>query len=139
MSSISFFCAVCGEALRAHSSFAGRVQECTRCERVVPVPGFPAVPGLSGCTSVYPPDVLSMDLVFLCAACNVRLVVDARWEGRQLECPQCQAPVRVPWWSRRGMAPAKEALPLRRAARRGPALTPEEISFLGADLSPVKL
>ena len=115
----------------AEPSFAGEVMECTRCERSVPVPGFPAQPGESGCAAVYPPEILSMDVVFLCGGCNAKLVVDGRLEGRELGCPQCQAPVRAPLWSRREAAPAAAGAP-----RKGrPNLTPEEIGFLSGDFS----
>jgi len=131
MSSISFFCAVCGQALTAEPSFAGEVMECTRCERSVPVPGFPAMPGESGCAAVYAPEILSMDVVFLCRGCNTKLVVDGRLEGRELDCPQCHARVRTPLWSRRATPPAAAATP-----KKGrPSLTPDEIGFLSGDFN----
>jgi len=131
MSSISFFCAVCGQALTAHSSFAGEVMDCTRCERSVPVPGFPAMPGETGCAPVYPPEILSMDVVFLCRGCNAKLVIDGRLEGRELDCPQCQARVRAPLWSRRALS-----RPAARTPKNAPpSLTPDEIGFLCGDFS----
>jgi DNA-directed RNA polymerase subunit M/transcription elongation factor TFIIS len=132
MSSISFFCAVCGQALTAEPAFAGELMECTRCERSVPVPGFPATARESGCVvGVYPPEILSMDIVFLCWGCNARLVVDARLEGRELDCPQCHALVRAPLWSRREKAGTGPGA--RRIDR--PFLTPDEIGFLSGSLS----
>jgi DNA-directed RNA polymerase subunit M/transcription elongation factor TFIIS len=130
MSNISFFCAVCGQALSVDAAFAGEVAECTRCTRWVPVPGFPGKPPLSGCTSVYPPDILYMDVIFFCPGCERRLKVDARWEGRSLECPKCTRTVTVPWWSRR----AKTAAPESRAVGQ-PVLSSAEIDFLSSELS----
>jgi DNA-directed RNA polymerase subunit RPC12/RpoP len=100
--------------------------ECTRCERSVPVPGFPAMRGESGCAAVYSPEILSIDVIFLCRGCNAKLVVDGRMEGRDLDCPQCQARVKMPLWSRRTTAPAAARAPKK--AR--PHLTPDEIGFL---------
>lgn len=72
-----------------------------------------------------------MDMVFLCRGCNARLVVDGRMEGRQLDCPRCQAPVWAPLWSRRVMAPATAGSP-----RKGrPNLTPDEIGFLSGEFN----
>ena len=130
MSSISFFCAVCGLGLTAESSLAGGIMECTRCERSTPVPGFPGKPGESGWAGVYPPEILSMNMVFLCNGCNMRMVVDARLEGREIDCPQCEVKVRAPLWSR-AKAPAAGRPP-----RKGrPSLTPEEIGFLSGDFN----
>jgi hypothetical protein len=132
MSSILFFCAVCGEALTAERSFAGKVMECTRCQRSVPVPGFPTMRGVSGCTAVYPPEILSIDVIFRCRGCCAKLVVDARLEGREFDCPKCHAPVRAPLWSRPAMASTDAGTP----TRGRPLLTPEEIGFLSGDFNP---
>jgi DNA-directed RNA polymerase subunit M/transcription elongation factor TFIIS len=134
MSKVSFFCAVCGEALSVDAAFAGEVVECDRCARWVPVPGFPGQSPLSGCASVYPPKILAMEVIFLCPSCNVRMIVDARWEGREVDCPKCEAVARVPWWSR-----YEATTPARREslAGRAPALSAEEIGFLSGELSPL--
>jgi len=132
MSSISFFCAVCGQALTAEPALAGEVMECTRCERSVPVPGFPPAPRESGCAAVYSPEILSMDIVFLCRGCNAKLVADGRLEGRELDCPQCHARVRAPLWSRREPVGTR---PGKKIAR--PTLTPDEIGFLSGSVSRV--
>jgi len=131
MSSILFFCAVCGQALTAEPALAGRVMDCTRCERSVPVPGFPAMPGESGCAGVYPPEILSMDVVFLCRGCDTKLVVDGRLEGREFDCPQCQTRVKTPVWSRRAKASKTAGAP----RKRRPNLTPDEIGFLSGDFN----
>ena len=133
MSSIPFFCAVCGQALTAEPALAGAVMECTRCERSVPVPGFPPTPRESGCVAVYAPEILSMDIVFLCRGCNAKLVADGRLEGRELVCPECHARVRAPVWSRREKAGTHTGAP--RIDR--PTLTPDEIGFLSGSFSPL--
>ncbi|MGB8168240.1 MAG: hypothetical protein WCF18_12155 [Chthoniobacteraceae bacterium] len=43
-----------------------------------------------------PPGVLSLEVKFLCGECDTKLIIDARWQGRRLNCPQCGAPVVVP-------------------------------------------
>jgi DNA-directed RNA polymerase subunit RPC12/RpoP len=130
MSSISFYCAVCGQALIAEPSFAGEVMECARCRRWVPVPGYPRSRGVSGCAAVYPPEILRIDVVFPCQGCNARLEVDGRLEGRELVCPRCHAAVRAPLWSR---SPTTAAADARTPKKAPPALTPEEIEFLSSD------
>jgi DNA-directed RNA polymerase subunit RPC12/RpoP len=131
MSAISFFCVVCGHAMRADFSLAGAVVECERCERSVPVPGYPKTHGEAVCAAAFAPEILSMDVNFLCGACQVRLVADARWEGKEFDCPKCQQRVRVPWWSRRGGS-SMPGLAIARAyeSPEAPVLTAEEIHFL---------
>jgi transcription elongation factor Elf1 len=127
MAHIPFFCAVCGASLSADLSLAGGVCECAQCERRVPVPGFPGVGQESGCPPVFPPEILEMDMTFLCPTCDIRLVVDARMEGRDLPCPRCETWVRAPRWS----GPPEmedEALPEPAA----PTLTAEEVDFLSS-------
>src|SRR5215212_2137360 len=102
MSSVSFYCAVCGEALKAPASHAGSVTACSRCSRSVPVPGFPAQSGF-GFPPVYPPEILSMDVTFACRGCKTHLVVDARWEGHEVDCPRCDCGITVPLWSGRAV------------------------------------
>jgi DNA-directed RNA polymerase subunit RPC12/RpoP len=128
MAHIPFFCAVCGASLRADLSLAGGVLPCVKCERSVPVPGFPLGSPLSGCVPVFPPEILEMDMTFLCVGCDTRLVVDARMEGRDLECPRCQVSVRAPRWSGLGdIAAAVEANP------GASHLSPEEVQFLSTE------
>jgi DNA-directed RNA polymerase subunit RPC12/RpoP len=129
MSSILFFCAVCGEALSAELSFAGEIMDCSRCGRSVPVPGFLMMRGGQGCAAVYPPEVLSVDVIFLCRRCGSKLVVDGRMEGREFDCPECDAPVKAPIWSR----PAREPTNGRTPGKERPILTPEEIGFLSGE------
>jgi hypothetical protein len=135
MSAISFFCVVCGHAMTADFSLAGAVVECDCCERSVPVPGYPKSHAEPVCSPVYATEILSMDVNFLCGACNVRLVADARWEGREFDCPKCQQRVRVPWWSRRGSAMPGLAIARGHVELAAPALTAEEIHFLSTPLS----
>jgi hypothetical protein len=45
--------------------------------------------------------VLALEIKFLCAVCTCRLRSDARWEGYEIRCPECQQTMEVPRWSRR--------------------------------------
>jgi hypothetical protein len=128
MAHIPFFCAVCGASLSAELSLAGGVSECAQCERRVPVPGYPSRGRESGCAPVFPPEILEMDMTFLCPECDVRLVVDARMEGLDVSCPRCETWVRAPRWS--GLAAVGEEVAPEPVA---PTLTPEEVEFLSRE------
>jgi DNA-directed RNA polymerase subunit RPC12/RpoP len=54
----------------------------------------------AGSPHVFPPDVLAVEVKFLCGACKNKLRADARWEGRSIKCPVCSEKARVPRWSR---------------------------------------
>lgn len=128
MSTVSFYCVICGKGLSAPAAYAGSVYECAGCSHSVPVPGFP---GRSGVTSLpaYPPGILAMDLTFPCDGCDARLVVDARWEGHEVDCPRCKTAVVVPQWS------GHETAPSAAPAAGGVRLTAEEIGFLSDDFN----
>jgi hypothetical protein len=120
MPDIHFFCAICGKGLTIAADFTGAVVECPACCRVVPVPALVTHPhGSAGCVELFATEVLSVEIKFLCGCCGVKLRVDARCEGHELNCPRCQAVARVPRWSRS----------LASATR----LCPEEIEFLSGD------
>ena len=132
MSSIRFFCVICGTALHASPESQGDVTECSSCARQVPVPRLVNLPGrATGCLPAFPPEVLELAVKFLCTHCGRRLRVDARWEGREIVCPVCNGKTAVPRWSR---APTSGETPVR--ATRAPVdlnaatLSIEEIDFL---------
>ena len=134
MPTIRFFCVICGTALQGKTDARDDVIECHSCARQVPVPGLVKMPGRSaGCAPVFPPDVLALEVKFLCAACQSPLRADARWEGREVVCPVCKNSARIPEWSRVAWHPHKtdagrstKAPELSDAAR----LSSEEIEFL---------
>lgn len=100
MPNTRFFCVICGKALSLPSRFARSTTECPSCFRVVPVPALIHVAGESaGCVAAFAPDVLQIEVTFLCGKCEARLATDARWEERTLSCPVCNALTAVPRWS----------------------------------------
>lgn len=124
MDDIHFFCALCGRGLTLSARHAGELVECDGCNRVVPVPGFaPPKGGLREWLPAFPPEILAVEIKFACGGCGAKLRIDARWEGRRLKCPQCEADGRVPVWSR-AWTPKPDVLP---------ALTAAEIAWLSGD------
>jgi len=81
---------------------------------------------------VFPPEVLAMEVKFLCTSCKSRLGADARWEGRGVICPVCGDRTRVPRWSACTLGPrmadgAESAKTMRFSDAK---LSSEEIAFL---------
>ena len=100
MPHIRFYCVICGTSMQASAESANDIVECPNCARVVPVPKLTSLSGqMTGCAPVFPPEVLDIEVKFLCTACNNRLRADARWEGRSVICPVCTEKTRVPRWS----------------------------------------
>jgi predicted RNA-binding Zn-ribbon protein involved in translation (DUF1610 family) len=123
-SSIEFFCVICGGSLTVAAEFAWRECACPKCGRTVPVPGILASDEAQWPT-VLRPEILAVDLTFVCPGCDRGLVVDARAVGEPFTCPKCDASGQVPDWRR--SAPSQE-----------PAtsiLSPEEIDFLSGSSS----
>jgi DNA-directed RNA polymerase subunit RPC12/RpoP len=109
MSTVDFFCAICGMAMTAQSTSDRRLAECPRCAHVVPIPAAVGVaPELSDPMGVLPAGVLALEVKFKCHSCGCKMQIDARWEGRSVECPKCKRGVEVPYWSRK--APGKGQL-----------------------------
>ena len=140
-----FYCVICGTSMKAPAETTDDIIECPNCARVVPVPRFTSLSGqMTGCGPAFPPEVLDLEVKFLCTACKSRLRADARWEGRGIVCPVCAEKVRVPRWSdvsRWSAAPGEKPAPAGRVpapAGRVPAsadaaavsLSREEIEFL---------
>lgn len=127
MDQIAFFCTICGEGLSALPETAGGFCECPRCLRVVPIPGYPTRPGQSADeAAVFSPQILAIEIKFLCDCCGNKVRVDARLQGVTLECPVCQKTTKVPEWGGAlplGEQPARTPGPLMR-------LSAEEYEFL---------
>lgn len=109
MSTVHFFCAICGTALRLPANTRCPVTECTACHHSVPVPSPIELPDgigvIEDLPAVFPSGVLALEVKFLCASCSARLQIDARWEGYEIVCPQCREAITVPRWSRRAAPP----------------------------------
>ena len=121
MSTIRFHCIQCGASL-ATGSRSEHFTKCSECHHVVPVPSLSAV--LDGPSEIaFPNGVLALEMKFLCTSCGAKLGIDARWEGRSIECPKCNRSTEIPRWSQ------------RRELRTAPivVLTADEVAFLSAD------
>ena len=125
MSTVHFFCVLCGNALQTSADSRYDLLKCTCCSRHVPVPRPVNGPGnASNYPPVFPPDVLGLLVKFKCTTCGGVLHADARYEGHAVVCSTCNAHTAVPRWSN---TPAW-TLPVARAS--APALSEEEIDFL---------
>lgn len=80
---------------------------------------------------VFSPEIISVEITFLCPGCNRSLLADARWGGKPFTCPKCDATGKVPNWTR-AKAPPDADTPKVISA---PTLSPEEIAFLSEDLA----
>jgi predicted RNA-binding Zn-ribbon protein involved in translation (DUF1610 family) len=135
---IQFFCAVCGQSLNADAHFGGSVIACPACDRSVPVPG--RIPWPDEGPKWHPafsPEILSVEITFVCPGCQRALIADARWGGEAFICPKCETTSEVPNWTRAKIRPPDMAPP---AVSSAPALTPEEIAFLSdgpGEITPV--
>jgi DNA-directed RNA polymerase subunit RPC12/RpoP len=86
---------------------------------------------------VLPPEVLAMEVKFLCTSCKRRLGADAHWEGRGVICPVCGDKTRVPQWSGilHGRRPADVVHGTKAVAFSEAKLSSEEIAFLSEPAS----
>ena len=138
MPSIRFFCVICGTALKGTTDSPGDVVECHSCGRHVPVPRLANVTGPSaGCAPVLPPEILALEVKFLCTSCQSRLGADARWEGRGVICPVCGDKTRVPQWSNLSQWPFKPEAAQGAKTPGTVKLSSEEIAFLSQP-APIK-
>jgi DNA-directed RNA polymerase subunit M/transcription elongation factor TFIIS len=127
-SPIHFFCAVCGNSLIVAAKFGGSVCECPACERTVPVPGeLGGIGAERRWLPVFGPEILSLEVKFVCGGCDRALMVDARREGERVDCPKCGAECRVPAWSGATLRRSEEGALLAPSASK---LSQEEIEFL---------
>jgi DNA-directed RNA polymerase subunit M/transcription elongation factor TFIIS len=121
---IEFFCAICGQSLTAETEFAGNVISCPMCERSVPVPGRLTASDWKW-QPAYTPEILSVEITFVCPGCNRALIADARAAGDPFVCPKCDAKGEVPIWSQ-----PREDSPSATVVREAGTLSAEEIDFL---------
>lgn len=139
MSRLSFFCAVCGHSLIVEIEHAGSLAECPSCERIVPVPGWrPQRRAGAGCLGVLAPNLLGVDVKFLCPKCQTKLKVDARWGGTSLACPLCETTLTVPQWHGspdeiKDETGQSESASCVVGVAPSVILSPEELAFLGAN------
>ena len=129
MEEIHFYCTICGVSLSAPPKSAGGFCDCPRCLRVLSIPGFPARPGQSvEQAAVFSPQILEIEIKFLCDCCGNKIRVDARLQGMTRDCPVCAQPVKVPEWG--GSLPTVPTHPARTMVR----LTAEECEFLSTPM-----
>lgn len=130
---IQFFCAICGQSLNADAQFGGSVIACPVCERSVPVPGrIPWSEEEPKLQPAFSPEVLSVEITFLCPGCDRPLIADARWGGEPFICPKCETTGDVPNWTRAKARPPNTDAP---KVTHIATLTPEEIAFLSDEPS----
>jgi len=107
MSTVQFYCAICGAPNSHGADVARPLVQCAKCHHVVPAPDpvsfFEDEP-----LRVLPPGVFALEVVFGCDGCGCRMKIDARAEGRTVPCARCARETMVPYWSRR--APSLVAL-----------------------------
>jgi DNA-directed RNA polymerase subunit RPC12/RpoP len=90
------------------------------------------------CQSVFPSRVLELSVTFECTVCSSRLRTDARWEGREIGCPDCGKKTVVPQWSTVPNWPRSAPVDGKGRAQaprppvevKAAVLSPEEIEFL---------
>jgi len=124
-----FFCVICGAALQTPEDATADVMKCHACARQVPVPRLVNAIGRdTGCPPAFAPEVLALEVKFLCTACRSPLRADARWEERRVVCPVCGDKISVPRWSNAPRWPAPDETPpaIPMTAR----LSADEIDFL---------
>lgn len=138
MSTIKFYCVICGTALEMPSDSLHDLVECYACAHYVPVPRPANLRGkFTNCQTVLPSKVLELTVTFDCTECGSRLRTDARWEGRQIRCPDCEKSTSVPRWSTVPSWPSTRRMPVPLMApaidAKAAVLSAEEIEFLRGD------
>ena len=124
-----FFCVICGTALQTTNDTIADIVRCHACARQVPSPGLVDVTGRgTGCPPAFAPEVLALDVKFLCTACRSPLRADARWEERRVVCPVCGDKISVPRWSNAPRWPSPGETPP--AIPMAATLSADEIDFL---------
>jgi len=140
---VGFYCVRCGAYLEIDSQYAGKSCECPRCSHVIPVPAMKG--DRDGLVGNRHPDILAVEIEFLCPECRRKLSVqagagamaDCAWCGRQIEVPQLfslagQAPRMLQKTPPDGTpASASTQTPTRPAL-----LTQEELDFLSEPEAP---
>jgi DNA-directed RNA polymerase subunit RPC12/RpoP len=129
MDHLSFSCAFCGRSIAIGREFSGARVECPDCRRLTPVPG-PRLGTLRGLNPdvVLPPQILGIEIKFLCEHCGTKLMIDFRWQGRTVDCPSCQRILQVPRCSDPECEP--EATAITASSTPAARLSPAELAFL---------
>lgn len=117
---IRFFCALCGSSLTAAAIHAGGTVKCVACGEMAPVPKA-GRKEMASRHSWFGPEIVGVDVAFLCRGCDCKLIADAHLEGEAFACPRCGTEARVPSLSGR-----------KRQSRPPVTLIPEEIAFLSS-------
>jgi len=139
MSTVHFYCVLCGSALETSSDSRHDLLKCHACSRNVPIPRRTNGAGdFKSYPHVFPPEVLELLVKFPCAVCGTALYADARCEGREVVCSSCGVRTGIPRWSNSPDEPRfAEAGAIARmrsanspARAEAPMLSAEEIDFL---------
>jgi DNA-directed RNA polymerase subunit RPC12/RpoP len=139
MADIRFRCSGCNAKLKISDDAAGSEVPCPFCKKSLRVP--PSSELLEIRPFEYPPDVLSIDMKFLCPECRAKLSIEISEAGGRALCPACGKSIRAPALPP-PLRPAMRAQggggAERPAGSRGPAmLTPDEVAYLTATEKPV--
>lgn len=99
MEQIEFYCAFCGDSLRAPPDSAGAPIRCPACHSLGSVPLKPVQSEEAADGSkVFSSELLSIEIRFRCGACRQKLQVSMQSAGKILNCPACRALVKAPKW-----------------------------------------
>jgi len=144
MSTVHFYCILCGSALQSAVDSRYDLVKCGACARYVPVPRPVNGPGnFASYPHVFPSDVLGLLVKFKCVGCDCVLHADARYEGQAVVCTGCGTHAPVPRWSNAPSWPLPKDAAEQARQRAGlgtsrvapPTLSAEEVEFLrGADV-----
>jgi predicted RNA-binding Zn-ribbon protein involved in translation (DUF1610 family) len=93
---VTFHCVYCGSRLQVGAEHSGKVSECPHCLRRTPVPDATRSSNGTRAAYIYPPEIIALEIVFLCPQCGTRLRIDARDAGTTALCPPCNGKIRVP-------------------------------------------
>lgn len=127
---VTFHCVYCGSRLQVGAEHCGKVSECPHCLRRTPVPDTTRSSNGMRAAYIYPPEVIALEIVFLCPQCGTRLRIDARDAGTIALCPPCNGRIRVPdipLFVGADLNPGEDRMPLVVSSAR---LTSQEIEFL---------
>lgn len=129
MTEIHFYCVLCGAPMKSSLDRAGKVRECARCMRFVPVPPGEG-DGSVVWSGMYPPDIIAIEILFSCPECGARLAIDAAEAASTVRCPPCGRWIKVPQLP--ASIPSSASHPASAPASEQPVhhLSPEEIDFL---------
>ncbi len=76
-----------------------------------------------------PPEILGIEIKFLCKHCETKLMIDYRWQARTVDCPGCNRLIQVPRCSFPELAAGAASGDEQGTGSR---LSAEELAFLSA-------